>query len=116
MAGDVPVWLVRVVAFVMGALWGSFFNVAIYRWPRGMSVVSPPSHCPACGAPVRWYLNVPVFGYALLGRRGFEEVAAYVAGDVDHERLRERRPRKHLGVSHGAGPQAFLQFAQRAAR
>ena len=31
-----------------------------------MSVVTPPSHCPACGAPVRWYLNVPVFGYLLL--------------------------------------------------
>ncbi len=62
-------WLVRGFAFVFGALWGSFFNVAIYRWPRGMSVVSPPSHCPSCGAPVRWYLNVPIIGYALLGGR-----------------------------------------------
>jgi leader peptidase (prepilin peptidase)/N-methyltransferase len=70
-AGDLPAWLVRGVAFVFGALWGSFFNVAIYRWPRGMSVVSPPSHCPSCGAPVRWYLNVPIFGYVLLrGRAG----------------------------------------------
>lgn len=62
-------WLIRAFAFVFGALWGSFFNVAIYRWPRGMSVVHPPSHCPSCGAPVRWYLNVPIFGYALLGGR-----------------------------------------------
>jgi leader peptidase (prepilin peptidase)/N-methyltransferase len=68
-AGDLPAWLVRSVAFVFGALWGSFFNVAIYRWPRGMSVVSPPSHCPSCGAPVRWYLNVPIVGYALLRGR-----------------------------------------------
>ena len=50
---DLPPWLIRGVAFVFGALWGSFFNVAIYRWPREMSVVSPPSHCPSCGAPVR---------------------------------------------------------------
>jgi len=34
-----------------------------------MSVVKPPSHCPACGAPVRWYLNVPIVGYALLRGR-----------------------------------------------
>jgi len=50
-------------AFVLGATWGSFFNVAIYRWPRGMSVVTPPSHCPACGAPVPWYRNVPILAY-----------------------------------------------------
>jgi leader peptidase (prepilin peptidase)/N-methyltransferase len=68
-AADVPTWLLRLFAFVFGSLWGSFFNVAIYRWPRGMSVVSPPSHCPSCGAPVRWYLNVPILGYALLGGR-----------------------------------------------
>lgn len=69
LASDLPVSLARGAAFVFGALWGSFFNVAIYRWPRAMSVVRPPSHCPACGAPVRWYLNVPVLGYlALRGR------------------------------------------------
>lgn len=66
LASDLPVWLVRSAAFVFGALWGSFFNVAIYRWPREMSVVSPPSHCPQCGAPVRWYLNLPIAGYLLL--------------------------------------------------
>ncbi|HEX6241349.1 MAG TPA: prepilin peptidase, partial [Polyangiales bacterium] len=69
MAGDVPVWFVRVVAFVMGALWGSFFNVASSRWPRGMSVVKPGSHCPGCGAPVAAYLNVPIVGYLLLRGR-----------------------------------------------
>jgi len=66
-ASELPVWFVRITALVFGALWGSFFNVAIYRWPREMSVVSPPSHCPACGAPVRWYLNIPIVGYLLLG-------------------------------------------------
>jgi leader peptidase (prepilin peptidase)/N-methyltransferase len=69
LASDLPLWLVRAVAFVFGALWGSFFNVAIYRWPRGMSVVKPPSHCPACGAAVRWYLNLPILGYVLLRGR-----------------------------------------------
>ncbi|MDB4976127.1 MAG: hypothetical protein JWN48_4468 [Myxococcaceae bacterium] len=66
---DLPLWLVRTTAVVFGALWGSFFNVAIYRWPRGMSVVRPPSHCPSCGAPVRWYLNVPILGYVWMRGR-----------------------------------------------
>ncbi len=66
LAADLPPWFVRGLAFVFGALWGSFFNVAIYRWPRDMSVVAPPSHCPPCGAPVRPYHNVPIFGWLFL--------------------------------------------------
>lgn len=69
LTSDIPAWLVRVAAFVWGAVWGSFFNVAIYRWPRDMSVVSPPSHCPACGTPISAARNVPIFGWlALRGR------------------------------------------------
>lgn len=63
---EVPRWFVWVVAFGWGAAWGSFFNVAIYRWPRGMSVVSPPSHCPSCGAPIRVWNNVPILGWLVL--------------------------------------------------
>ncbi|MAQ17342.1 MAG: prepilin peptidase [Sandaracinus sp.] len=62
---DLPPIFYRVLALVFGALWGSFFNVAIYRWPRDMSVVSPPSHCPACGAAVPWYRNLPILAFAL---------------------------------------------------
>lgn len=60
-------WVVRGLAFIFGAIWGSFFNVAIYRWPRDMSVISPPSHCPSCGAKVRAWHNVPIVGYLALG-------------------------------------------------
>lgn len=56
---------IRVIAFIWGALWGSFFNVCIYRWPRGMSVVTPPSHCPSCGAPVPGWRNFPILAYLL---------------------------------------------------
>ena len=65
-ASELPAWLVRFVAFVFGATWGSFFNVCIYRWPRHMSVVSPPSHCPACKQPIQAWRNVPIFGYLFL--------------------------------------------------
>src|SRR5690606_17157649 len=69
LATDFPEWYIRILALVVGALFGSFFNVAIYRWPREMSVVSPPSHCPSCGAPVKPRQNVPIFGYLLLRGR-----------------------------------------------
>lgn len=62
---DLPLSFYRVLALLFGALWGSFFNVAIYRWPRDMSVVSPPSHCPACGARVPWYRNLPIVAYLM---------------------------------------------------
>lgn len=53
-------------AFVFGSIWGSFFNVAIYRWPREMSVVRPASQCPGCGAPVAARYNVPILGFLFL--------------------------------------------------
>jgi leader peptidase (prepilin peptidase)/N-methyltransferase len=52
---------------IFGLLWGSFLNVVIYRVPLGMSVVSPPSHCPQCKAKVKAWQNVPVLSYVFLG-------------------------------------------------
>src|SRR5579859_6190440 len=62
-------WLVRTFAFLFGLVWGSFVNVVIYRVPRDMSVVRPGSHCPACGAPVKAYDNVPIVSFLLLRGR-----------------------------------------------
>jgi leader peptidase (prepilin peptidase)/N-methyltransferase len=59
-------WFVRIAALVFGAAWGSFFNVAIYRWPRGISVVTPASFCPECERPIPVRLNIPVISYFLL--------------------------------------------------
>ena len=65
----VPLWFVLGVAAAYGLVLGSFLNVVIYRLPRGMSLVRPRSHCPSCGATVRWYDNVPVLSFILLGGR-----------------------------------------------
>ncbi len=62
-------WLTASFAFIFGACWGSFFNVVIYRVPRGMSIIRPPSHCFACGAPIRWYDNLPVISWLILRGR-----------------------------------------------
>ena len=55
-----------VYAGIVGACVGSFLNVCVYRWPEDLSVVSPPSACPHCGTRIRWYDNVPVFGWMWL--------------------------------------------------
>ncbi|MGN0855736.1 MAG: prepilin peptidase [Kiritimatiellia bacterium] len=55
-----------VFAFLLGTLIASFLNVVVYRVPRGESVVWPPSHCPKCQAPIRWYQNLPILSWLAL--------------------------------------------------
>jgi leader peptidase (prepilin peptidase) / N-methyltransferase len=58
-----------VVVGLFGAVIGSFLNVVVHRVPLGESLVAPGSHCPACGAPVKPYDNVPVVSWLLLRGR-----------------------------------------------
>jgi leader peptidase (prepilin peptidase)/N-methyltransferase len=53
----------------LGFLMGSFLNVVIWRVPRGESIISPPSACPACGTHIRPQDNVPVVSWLLLRGR-----------------------------------------------
>ncbi|HTD07513.1 MAG TPA: prepilin peptidase [Solirubrobacteraceae bacterium] len=53
-------------AGVMGAIFGSFLNVVVYRLPRHESLVTPASHCPCCGTPVKPYDNIPILSWLLL--------------------------------------------------
>jgi len=64
-----PEWFTLAVAAAYGLVTGSFLNVVVYRLPREMSLLRPRSHCPACGSLVRWYDNVPVLSYLVLGGR-----------------------------------------------
>jgi len=59
-------WLLRVFAFVLGSIVGSFLNVCIVRLPKGQSVVTPSSRCVHCGNPLSWYDNIPLLSYVLL--------------------------------------------------
>lgn len=54
---------------VLGAAIGSFLNVVAYRVPRGMSMLTPGSHCPSCAGPIRSRHNIPVIGWLLLRGR-----------------------------------------------
>ncbi len=57
------VYLVLVALMV-----GSFINLAADRVPRRESVITPPSHCRACGRRLNAIDLIPVAGYLL--RRG----------------------------------------------
>jgi leader peptidase (prepilin peptidase)/N-methyltransferase len=61
------VWLL--VAGAFGAIWGSFANVVIVRWPQDLSIAWPGSHCFSCGTPIAAYDNVPVLSFLLLRGR-----------------------------------------------
>ncbi len=65
----VPFHFWSLVFFVFGCIVGSFLNVCIHRMPLGMSIVTPPSHCPHCKYSIPWYLNIPLVTWlALRGR------------------------------------------------
>ena len=63
------IWLLDAAAFGLGAIVGSFLNVVIHRYPRGESIVTPPSHCPHCSAKIKPYDNVPILSYLWLRGR-----------------------------------------------
>lgn len=59
----------QVVAFVFGAIIGSFLNVCIGRWPAEQSVVRPRSRCPHCGHQLAWFENIPLLSWVALRAR-----------------------------------------------
>ena len=61
--------LAAVFVFFVGAIFGSFLNVCIGRWPEGLSVVAPRSRCPKCGHQIKAIENIPIVSWlALRGR------------------------------------------------
>ena len=63
---DGLVFILGFFSFGLGACIASFLNVVIWRVPRGESIVSPPSHCPKCNAPIKWYQNIPILSWLAL--------------------------------------------------
>ena len=58
---------IAIIAGLFGLLIGSFLNVCIVRLPADQSVVRPGSRCPKCGTPIRWWDNIPVVSWLVLG-------------------------------------------------
>lgn len=59
----------KIAILLFGLIWGSFLNVVIYRLPRGKNLAFPPSHCPQCSRSIKFYDNIPVVSYLILGGR-----------------------------------------------
>jgi leader peptidase (prepilin peptidase) / N-methyltransferase len=62
----VPFQFWSLTFFALGCIIGSFLNVCIYRMPLGLSVVTPPSHCPHCKYAIPFYLNIPLVTWLAL--------------------------------------------------
>lgn len=61
--------MAAILLFGAGLILGSFVTVVAHRVPRGESVVGGRSRCPACGAGIAAYDNVPLLSWlALRGR------------------------------------------------
>lgn len=57
-----------VISFILGAIFGSFANVLIYRPIAGLKLNEPRfSVCPNCKNRIRWYDNIPILSYIILG-------------------------------------------------
>ena len=54
---------------ILGLVIGSFLNVVGLRLLSGESIVLPPSKCPKCKTKLKWYDNIPVLAYIILGGR-----------------------------------------------
>ncbi len=59
--------LFTVFMWIMGSIFGSFFNVVGYRIPKNLSIVSPGSFCPKCNHKLKWYELIPIVSYLIQG-------------------------------------------------
>ncbi|WP_437229706.1 prepilin peptidase [Planctomicrobium sp. SH661] len=73
---DLPAWMILSYLFILGAVVGSFLNVCIYRIPTQdrfldqlKALSNRPSHCPRCKTNIRWFDNIPIFGWLKLRGR-----------------------------------------------
>ncbi len=73
---DLPPWLILPFMFWMGACIGSFLNVCVFRIPQHLtlwgqlkSIANRGSYCPRCLTPIKWYDNIPIFGWLSLRGR-----------------------------------------------
>lgn len=65
-----PLTIIIVFSFIIGASVGSFLNVVILRLPEeDASIVFPASRCPRCLQNLKWYDNIPIISFLLLKKR-----------------------------------------------
>ena len=100
-------------AFLGGLIAGSFVTVVAHRLPRGESIVGPRSRCPACGAQIAAYDNVPVLSWVLLRGRarccGARDLAALPADRAGARRALRGDGARPLGRAGRGGARPGLR-------
>jgi leader peptidase (prepilin peptidase)/N-methyltransferase len=69
---DVLWWMAVIWFACLGGCIGSFLTVVWDRLGTGEGFVLPRSRCPECDHAIRWYHNIPVLGWILLGGRCYD--------------------------------------------
>jgi len=57
--------MIYFLIFIFGLAIGSFLNVVIYRLKTNESILIGRSHCPKCGAILKWYDLIPVLSFLI---------------------------------------------------
>lgn len=58
---------IYLLLLVLGLVFGSFFSAFSWRYPRNISIVHGRSFCPKCKEQIKWYDNIPLLSFILLG-------------------------------------------------
>lgn len=61
--------LYYLIFFILGSVFGSFYNVLGLRLSNNESVVFPSSHCPKCNHELKWYELIPILSFIFLKGR-----------------------------------------------
>ncbi len=61
--------IIYTIILTFGIAIGSFLNVVIYRLPRDIKIRTGRSACPHCKQQLKWFHNVPLVSYLMLGRK-----------------------------------------------
>ena len=56
-----------ILFFIVGTIFGSFYNVVGYRVPNGQSLLYPSSHCTKCNHKLKPYELIPILSFLFLG-------------------------------------------------
>ena len=60
-------YILYLLIFCIGALFGSFFTLAVYRIPIGQDITHTRSYCPNCNHKLGFWDMIPIFSYIFLG-------------------------------------------------
>lgn len=55
--------MIIIIMFIIGTIFGSFYNVVGYRLPKNESIIYPSSHCPKCNHKLKAYELIPIISY-----------------------------------------------------